>query len=75
MDRMRHHTLDVSNPESMQLVKSLIDEFMPFLPQSILISVRTKLLIWKKEKVPALAEKKVHSVCIWILSKNCASMW
>ena len=29
VDRMRHHTLDVSNPESIQLVKALIDEFMP----------------------------------------------
>lgn len=29
VDRMKHHTLDVSNPESMQLAKSLIDEFMP----------------------------------------------
>lgn len=29
MDRMRHHTLDVSNPDSMALVKKIIDAFLP----------------------------------------------
>lgn len=27
--RMAHHTIDVSNPESIELIKSLIDQFMP----------------------------------------------
>lgn len=29
VDRMEHHTLDVSNPQSMQFVKKLISEYMP----------------------------------------------
>lgn len=28
LDRMRHHTIDVSNPESFELIKSMLDEFM-----------------------------------------------
>lgn len=28
-DRMRHHTLDVSNPESLKLAKAMIEEFLP----------------------------------------------
>lgn len=28
-DRMRHHTVDVSNPDSMALVKRLIEEYLP----------------------------------------------
>ena len=62
VDRMRHHTLDVSNPESIQLVTNAAD-----VPHSILISVRTKLLIWEKEKVQRWQKKKEHSACIWIL--------
>ena len=27
--RMAHHTIDVSNPESIEIIKSLIDQFMP----------------------------------------------
>ena len=27
--RMAHHTIDVSNPESIELIKSLIDQYMP----------------------------------------------
>ena len=29
MDRMRHHTIDVTNEESLDLIKGLIEEFMP----------------------------------------------
>lgn len=29
VDRMAHHTVDVSNPDSMKLIKEMIDEFMP----------------------------------------------
>ena len=29
VDRMRHHTLDVSNEESLDFVKSMIDQIMP----------------------------------------------
>lgn len=29
VDRMRHHTLDVTNEESFALIKSMIEEFMP----------------------------------------------
>lgn len=29
VDRMRHHTLDVSNPDSLALVKKMIDEYLP----------------------------------------------
>lgn len=28
-DRMRHHTIDPRNPESLELIKSLIDQYMP----------------------------------------------
>ncbi|WOC32484.1 MULTISPECIES: beta-N-acetylhexosaminidase [Caproicibacterium] len=28
-DRMAHHTLDASNPESLQLVKDLLDQYLP----------------------------------------------
>lgn len=29
LDRMQHHTIDVSNPESLQFIKKLIEEFLP----------------------------------------------
>lgn len=28
-ERMAHHTIDVSNPESLELIKSLIDQYLP----------------------------------------------
>ncbi len=29
LEKMAHHTIDVSNPESIELIKSLIDQFIP----------------------------------------------
>ncbi|MBQ0101788.1 MAG: beta-N-acetylhexosaminidase [Firmicutes bacterium] len=29
IEKMRHHTIDVSNPESIELVKSMIDQYVP----------------------------------------------
>ena len=67
VDRMRHHTLDVSNPESIQLVKALIDEFMPLFTSQYFNICADETLIWEKEKVQRWQKKKEHSACIWIL--------
>ncbi len=84
VDRMRHHTLDVSNPESIQLVKSLIDEFMPLFSSQYFNICADETFDLGKGKSAALAEKKgtqrlyldfVKELCEYVVSKGKTPMF
>ncbi len=84
VDRMRHHTLDVSNPESMQLVKSLIDEFMPLFTSQYFNICADETFDLGKGKSAALAEEKgtqrlyldfVKELCEYVVSKGKTPMF
>ena len=79
VDRMKHHTLDVSNPESMQLVKSLIDEFMPLFTSKYFNICADETFDLGKGKSAGLAETKgtqrmyldfVKELCGYVVSKG-----
>ena len=79
VDRMRHHTLDVSNPDSIQLVKSLIDEFMPLFTSQYFNICADETFDLGKGKSAALAEEKgtqrlylefVKELCEYVVSKG-----
>ncbi len=79
VDRMRHHTLDVSNPESMRLVKTLIDEFMPLFTTQYFNICADETFDLGKGKSAALAEEKgtqrlyldfVKELCEYVVSKG-----
>lgn len=79
VDRMRHHTLDVSNPESMRLIKSLIDEFMPLFTSHYFNICADETFDLGKGKSAALAEEKgtqrlyldfVKELCEYVVSKG-----
>lgn len=79
VDRMKHHTLDVSNPESMQLAKSLIDEFMPLFTSKYFNICADETFDLGKGKSAGLAETKgtqrmyldfVKELCGYVVSKG-----
>ncbi|MCI6536853.1 glycoside hydrolase family 20 zincin-like fold domain-containing protein [uncultured Eubacterium sp.] len=79
VDRMRHHTLDVSNPESMQLVRSLIDEFMPLFTSKHFNICADETFDLGKGKSAGLAETEgtqrmyldfVKELCEYVVSKG-----
>lgn len=84
VDRMRHHTLDVSNPESIQLVKALIDEFMPLFTSQYFNICADETFDLGKGKSAALAEEKgtqrlyldfVKELCEYVVSKGKTPMF
>ena len=84
VDRMRHHTLDVSNPESIQLVKALIDEFMPLFISQYFNICADETFDLGKGKSAALAEEKgtqrlyldfVKELCEYVVSKGKTPMF
>ena len=84
VDRMRHHTLDVSNPESMRLVKTLIDEFMPLFTTQYFNICADETFDLGKGKSTALAEEKgiqrlyldfVKELCEYVVSKGKTPMF
>ncbi len=84
VDRMKHHTLDVSNPESMQLVKSMIDEFMPLFTSDYFNICADETFDLGKGKSTKLAEEKgtqrmyldfVRELCEYVVSKGKAPMF
>ena len=84
VDRMRHHTLDVSNPESIQLVKALIDEFMPLFTSQYFNICADETFDLGKGKSAALAEEKgtqrlyldfVKELCEYVASKGKTPMF
>ena len=84
VDRMRHHTLDVSNPESMRLVKTLIDEFMPLFTTQYFNICADETFDLGKGKSAALAEEKgtqrlyldfVKELCEYVVSKGKTPMF
>lgn len=84
VDRMRHHTLDVSNPESIQLVKALIDEFMPLFTSQYFNICADETFDLGKGKSAALAEEKgtqrlyldfVKKLCEYVVSKGKTPMF
>lgn len=79
VDRMKHHTLDVSNPESMQLVRSLIDEFMPLFTSEHFNICADETFDLGKGKSAGLAETEgtqrmyldfVKELCEYVVSKG-----
>lgn len=84
VDRMRHHTLDVSNPESIQLVKALIDEFMPLFTSQYFNICADETFDLGKGKSAALEEEKgtqrlyldfVKELCEYVVSKGKTPMF
>lgn len=84
VDRMKHHTLDVSNPESMQLAKSLIDEFMPLFTSKYFNICADETFDLGKGKSAGLAETKgtqrmyldfVKELCGYVVSKGKTPMF
>lgn len=84
VDRMRHHTLDVSNPESIRLVKSLIDEFMPLFTSQHFNICADETFDLGKGKSAALAAEKgmqrlylefVKELCEYVVSKGKTPMF
>lgn len=79
VDRMRHHTLDVSNPESIQLVKSMIDECMPLFTSKHFNICADETFDLGKGKSAQLAEQQgthrmyldfVRELCEYVVSKG-----
>ena len=84
VDRMRHHTLDVSNPESMRLVKTLIDEFMPLFTTRYFNICADETFDLGKGKSAALVKEKgtqrlyldfVKELCEYVMSKGKTPMF
>ncbi len=78
-DRMQHHTLNVSKPDAIQLVKGMIDEFMPlFSSKYFNICADETFDLGKGRSQALLAEKGekklyievVNELCQYVLSKD-----
>lgn len=79
LDRMRHHTIDVSNKESIGLIKKMIDEFLPLFSSSHFNLCADETFDLGKGRSKSLAEKEgiknmyvgyVKELCQYLISKG-----
>ncbi|WP_426350534.1 glycoside hydrolase family 20 zincin-like fold domain-containing protein [Alloiococcus sp. CFN-8] len=79
MDAMRHHTIDASNPESLELIKSLIVEYMSLFSSSYFNICCDETFDMGKGRGKALAEdiggkemyiRYVNELCEFIIEKG-----
>ncbi len=79
IDRMEHHTLDVSNPESLQFVTKLIDEYLPLFTSEYFNICADETFDLGKGRSKTLAEQKgveqmyldfVKQLCRYLVDKG-----
>ena len=79
IDRMEHHTLDVSNPESLQFVTKLIDEYLPLFTSEYFNICADETFDLGKGRSKTLAEQKgveqmyldfVKQLCQYLVDKG-----
>lgn len=78
-DRMQHHTIDASNPESMTLIKKLIDEYLPLFRSRQFNLCADETFDLGKGRAKELAEQKgvdtlyieyVKELCEYLIAKG-----
>lgn len=83
-DRQNHHTLDVSNPDSIKLVFHMIDEYMPLFSSKYFNLCGDETYDLGKGRSKALAEEKgvqrmymdfVRTICEYLVEKGKVPMF
>lgn len=83
-DRQHHHTLDVSNPESMKLVIRMLEEYMPLFSSKYFNLCGDETFDLGKGRSKALADQVgerqiyidfVHKICEYLIEKGKTPMF